>query len=78
MAVPAAFALYVMALHRFVARVDVLENARQYVVRAGLTVRRRRPLVEDPRLGALAAAQRFSENVALTPALENLLFELGK
>ena len=74
-AVPAALALDEVAAHRLEARVDVLEDAREDVVRAGPAVGGRRALVEDPRLGALAAAQRLREDVALAPALEHLLLE---
>ena len=42
----------------------------------GAAVGGRRPLVEDPRLGALAAAHRLGEDVALAPALEHRLLEL--
>ena len=73
--VPAALALDLVAAHRLVARVDVLEHAREDVVRAGLAVGRRRPLPEDPRRRALAAADRLAEDVALAPARENLLLE---
>jgi hypothetical protein len=77
-AVPAALALDVAAAHGLVAREDVLEHAREHVMGAGPAVRRRRALVEDPRLRALAAAQRLAEDVALAPALEHLLLEAGK
>jgi len=77
-AVPAALALDVEAAHRLEARIDVLEDARQDVVRAGTAVRGRRALVEHPRLRALAAADRLAEDVALAPALEHLLLEVGE
>ena len=44
-------------------------------MRARRPVDRGRPLVEDEAVGALAAAQRLGEDVALTPALEHGLFE---
>ena len=74
-AVVAALALDVVAAHGLVAREDVLEHARQHVVRAGRAVDRGRALVEDEAVGALAAAQRLAEDVALAPALEDGLFE---
>ena len=77
-AVPAALAVHVVAAHRPVAREDVLEHAREHVVGAGTAVRGRRTLVEDVRLGALAAADRLAEDVALAPALEHPLLELGE
>ena len=77
-AVPAGLARHVVALHRLVAREDVLEHAAQDVVRPGPPVRGRRALVEDERRGALAAADRLVEDVALAPALEHLLLELGE
>ena len=76
MAVPAALALDAVAAHRAKARVDVLEHARQHVVRARLAVGRRRSLVEDPLRRSFAAAKRLGEDVALAPALEHLLLEL--
>ena len=48
------------------------------MVRAGRPVGRRRPLVEAPRGRALAAPQRLLEHVALAPALEHALLELGE
>ena len=77
-AVPAALALDEVAAHRLVARVEVLEHAREDVVGAGTAVGRRRALPEDPRLGALAAADRLAEDVALAPAREDLLLEGGE
>jgi hypothetical protein len=76
--VPAALALDLVAAHRLVARVDVLEDAREDVVDARLAVGRRRALPEDPRLGALPAANRLVEHVAFAPAREDLLLELGE
>ena len=77
-AVPAALALDVAAAHRLEARVDVLEDAGEHVVRARPAVGGRRALVEHPRLRALPAAQRLAEDVALAPALEHLLLESGE
>jgi hypothetical protein len=76
--VPAALALDLVAAHRLVARVDVLEDAREDVVDARLAVGGRRALPEDPRLGALAGGGRLVEHVALAPAREDLLLELGE
>jgi hypothetical protein len=77
-AVPAGLALDVAPAHGLVAREDVLEHAREHVVGARAPVGGRRPLVEDERLGALAAAERLVEDVALAPALEDLLLEGGE
>jgi hypothetical protein len=73
--VPAALALDLVPAHGLVARIDVLEDAREDMVRAGLAVRRRRALPEDPRLCAGAATDRLAKNVALAPAGEDLLLE---
>ncbi len=67
-----------VAAHGLVAREDVLEDAREDVVDARAAVRRRRALVEDPRPAPLAPAQRLVEDVALAPALEDLLLEVGE
>ena len=74
-AVPAALALDVVAAHRLVARVDVLEHPREDVVGARAPVRGRRALVEHPRLRALAPAHGLVEDVALAPALQHLELE---
>ena len=76
-AVPARLPRHAVAGHRAVAGVDVLEDPREDVVRAGSPVRGRRPLVEAPERRALLLALRdlASEHVALGPAREDLLFE---
>src|SRR6185437_10000983 len=74
-AIPAALALHLVAAHRLVARVDVLEHAREHVVCTGPPVGGGRPLVEDPLLGSLAVAQGLAEHVALAPAPQHLLLE---
>ena len=77
-AVPAGLARHPVAAHRPVARVDVLEDSGEDVVGAGTAVRRRRPLVEAPDLGSLAVGERAVEDVALAPARQYALLELGK
>ena len=77
-AVPARLARHPVAAHRAVARVDVLEDPREDVVRAGLAVGRRRPLVEAPDLGPLAVVERALEHVALAPARQHPLLQLGE
>ena len=77
-AVPPPLALDPVTAHGLVARVDVLEHPRQHVVRARRPVGGRRPLVEHPRLGVGAAAQRLGEHVALAPAGQHLELELGQ
>ena len=76
--VPAGLALDVVPGHRLVAREDVLEDARQHVVRARVAVGGRRALVEDERRRPLAVAQRRLEDVALAPAGQHLLLEGGE
>jgi hypothetical protein len=66
------------AAHRPVAREDVLEDAGQDVVGAGQAVRGGRALVEAEARRALAAADRFVEDVALAPSREDDLFEVGQ
>src|SRR4051812_23645178 len=78
MAVPAGLAVYEVALHRLVAREHILEDAREDVSDVRTPVRRRRALVEDERLAALAPADRLVEDVALAPPRQHLLLELGE
>ncbi len=77
-AVPAGLARDPVAAHRAVAGVDVLEDAGEDVVGAGPAVGGRRALVEAPDLGSLAVGQRAVEDVALGPAREDPLLELGE
>src|SRR6185503_14553339 len=60
------------------ARIDVLEDPREDVMGTGPAVGRRRPLVEAPERRALAVRQRAREDLALAPALQDALLELGK
>ena len=76
--VPAGLALDVVPGHRLVAREEVLEDAREHVVRARVAVGRRRALVEHERRRAFAVAQRRLEDVALAPAREHLLLQRGE
>ena len=78
MAVPAGLPRHAIAAHRAVPRVDVLEHPREHVVRPRLAVGRRRPLVEAPDLGVGPLGQRAVKDVALAPALEDSLLELGE
>ena len=77
-AVPARLARHPVAAHRPVAGVDVLEDPGEDVVGAGAAVGGRRALVEAPDLGPLAVGERAGEDVALAPALEHPLLELGE
>jgi hypothetical protein len=77
-AVPAGLAGDPVAAHRPVARVDVLEDAGEHVVGARPAVGGRRPLVEAPHLGPLPLGEGAAEDVALPPALEHPLLELGE
>ncbi len=71
--VPAALAVDSEALHRLVARVDVLEDPREHVVGARPAVGRGRALIEDVRLGAGPLGGAAREDVALAPHLEHTL-----
>jgi hypothetical protein len=74
-AVPARLAGHPVAAHRAIARIDVLEDAREDVGDVRLSVCGRRPLVEAPGLGSLAGGERAGKDVALAPALEDTLLE---
>jgi len=77
-AVPARLARHPVAAHRSVAGVDVLEDAGENVVGAGAAVCRGRPLVEAPDFRTLALLERALEDIALAPALEHPLLQLGE
>ncbi len=77
-AVPTALALDPVAAHRAVPGKHVLEHPGEHVVGARGAVRGRRPLVEHPRIGALAAGERLREHVLLAPALQHALLQLGE
>ena len=75
-AVPAAPPVHETAAHGLEAREDVLEDARQDMVRARTPVGRGRPLVEDEGLTAGALLQAAREDVALAPEGEHALLHL--
>ena len=71
-AVPAGLAGDAVAAHRLVAREDVLEDAREDVMGAGLAVRRRRAFVEDPeRRIRSRRRQALVEDVVVAPEGED-------
>ena len=78
MAVPARLARDAVALHRPVAREDVLEGARLDVVHAGAAVRRGRALVEAEQRPVGARLEAAVEDVALAPALQDALLHRGE
>lgn len=71
-AVPAGLARDVVALHRAVAREDVLEDAGLHVMGARLAVGGRWALVEHPRGATLRLGDRLVEDVFVRPELEDL------
>ncbi len=73
--VPAGLARHAVAAHRLVARKEVLEDARDDVVRAGPPVGRRRSLVEDELRRVLAALETLLEDAVLLPEGEDARVE---
>ena len=74
-AVPAGPTRHVVPAHRPEPGEEVLEGAGLDVVGAGRAVRGGRALVEDPGLALGRLLERAAEDVALVPALENLLLD---
>ena len=74
-AVPTRFPGDLMPGHRPEARIDVLEDPGQDVMGSRPAIGGRRALVEAPERRGLAVGERAVEDVALTPALEDLLLE---
>jgi hypothetical protein len=77
-AIPPALAGHVAAAHGLEAREQVLERPRPHVVQARLAVGGGRPLVEDPRLGALAQPADLLDDLALAPTGDRPFFEGGQ
>src|SRR5690606_36528746 len=75
--VPARFARTVEAAHRLVARVQILERAREHVVNTGAAVGRRRAFVEDEFRPVAAGLDDALEHALAPPELENVLLERG-
>ena len=71
----AGLAGHVPALHGLEPREQVLEDPRLDVVRAGLAVRRRRTLVEDPRLAVPGLLEAALEDPVTLPAGKHLVLE---
>ena len=69
--VPAGLARHAVAAHRLVAREEVLEDARDDVVRARPAVGRGRPLVEDEDGGVVTALEALLEDAVFLPELED-------
>src|SRR5438309_3576307 len=76
MGVPTGLPLDVEALHRLVAAEQVLERARQDVVRGGLAVGGRRTLVEDKARPVLAQVKGLLERPFSLPELHELDLQL--
>ncbi len=77
-AVPAGAPRDRAAAHRLEPREEVLEDAGLDVVRAGVAVGGRRPLVEDPRLAARGLLQAALEDPVVAPAGEHVVLERGQ
>src|ERR1019366_5838608 len=73
--VPTGPARHVATAHGLITAEEVLIDPRPHVVKSRLAIRRRRALVEDPRLGALAQLHRAFEDVVGPPASEFGLFD---
>ena len=69
--VPAGLARHAVAAHRLVAREEVLEDARDDVVRAGAAVGRGRALVEHVHGGVVAPFEALLEDAVLFPERED-------
>jgi hypothetical protein len=73
--VPAGLARHAVAAHRLVARKEVLEDARDDVVRAGQPVGRGRTLVEHVHRGVVAPHEALLEDAVLFPEREDARIE---
>ena len=73
--VPAALARHAVAAHRLVAREEVLEDARDDVVRARAAVGRRRPFVEDVEGRVVAALEALLEDAVVFPERQDARVE---
>ena len=76
--VPAALARDVEPAHGLVAREDVLERARQYVVDAGPAIGRRRTLVEHVARARRGLLLRLAEHVGRLPKAQDVLLHRGQ
>ncbi len=76
--VPSADAEHVLALHRLIAREQVLHRARQDVADVRLAVGGRRPLIEGEAFLALVTLQAFLHDPVLFPETGYLPFSGGE
>jgi hypothetical protein len=74
--VPACFTRAMKTAHRLVARVEVLEGPREYVVDARAPIRRRRPFVEYELRTCGTLGHDAAEDILAAPELEYPLLEL--
>ncbi|MBS1252833.1 MAG: hypothetical protein MAG451_01875 [Anaerolineales bacterium] len=76
MCIPAPLPEHMLALHRVVAREQILEHPRQYVMGSRQTVSRWRTFVKHVPRSVLAELQALGKRVLLPPQLQNFLFKL--
>src|SRR4029077_9122467 len=74
--IPARLPLDIEPLHRLVARKEVLECAREDVVRGRLAVGSRRSFIEDEARAPGPELERFLEGAFILPFREHLLLEV--
>ena len=77
-AVPAEATQHVAPFHRPVARHDVLQRRRHQVTVVRQPGRERRAVVEDVRLLVARVLERFAEQIATTPEIQNRVFHRHK
>ena len=76
--IPAGLAQHVVALHRAIARDDILDRARLHVADVRLTVGGRRTVEERKGGRALAQLHRFLKNVFVAPEFDDLFLALSE
>ena len=78
MGIPAGLAQHVVALHRAIARDDVLDRARLHMADVRLAVGGRRAVEERKGGRALAQLHRFLKNVFVAPEFDDLFLALSE
>ena len=74
MRIPAGFAENMVPFHRFIARDDILDRARQNMADVRLAVCRRRPIIEGEIIALGSVFNALFENMVFLPELAHFTF----
>ena len=78
MCIPSCLALYLKALHRFIAIKGVFDASSQHMMNAGMSIGRGRTLIENKLRTTFSFINRFMENIILLPLRQYIFIGLSE